>query len=210
MKIITGSSLYELMKYSESIDKDIKKNDMSSIEYKIETKTTEYATVLFFQKNFMALSAALFLLMISWVFIIFSTLQVLDIKKSPSLHFSLFMSMFMIYGFIYAVSVYLIAKGLTTGVKIIYFTFVFIVCVACIFSLYYLVRIYWVEGSYTENIFHIAMLLLPLYFSRLILNTTLIRTAIIWTINDRARKAYWKIFMKDYKSPRKIRKLRVG
>lgn len=210
MKIITGSSLYELMKYGENIDKDIKKNDMASIEYKIETKTTEYATVLFFQKNFMALSAALFLLMISWIFIIFSTLQVLDIKKSPSIHFSLFMSMFMIYGFIYAVSVYLIAKGLTTGVKMIYFTFVFIVCVACIFSLYYLVRIYWVEGSYNENIFHIAMLLLPLYFSRLILNTTLIRTAIMWTINERARKAYWKIFMKDYKSPRKIRKLRVG
>ena len=210
MNKLIGTSFYNLLQYGNEIESYIKKNDMASIECKIETKITEHATVLFFQKNFMALSAALFLLMISWVFIIFSTLQVFDIKKSPSIHFSLFMSMFMIYGFIYAVSVYLIAKGLTTGVKMVYFTFVFIVCVACIFSLYYLVRIYWVEGSYTENIFHIAMLLLPLYFSRLILNTTLIRTAIIWTINERARKAYWKIFMKDYKSPRKIRKLRVG
>lgn len=210
MKIITGSSLYELMKYGENIDKDIKKNDIKSIERKVETKTTEYVTVLFFQKNFMALSTALFLIMISWVFITFTILRILNIKHSPALHFSLYMALTMIYIFIYIGAVFLIARGITTGVKMIYFTFVFIVCVACIFSLYYLVRIYWVEGSYNENIFHIAMLLLPLYFSRLILNTTLIRTAIMWTINERARKAYWKIFMKDYKSPRKIRKLRVG
>ena len=51
MKIITGSSLYELMKYGENIDKDIKKNDIKSIERKVETKTTEYVTVLFFSKK---------------------------------------------------------------------------------------------------------------------------------------------------------------
>ena len=38
-KIITGSSLYELMKYGENIDKYIEKNDIKSIERKVETKT---------------------------------------------------------------------------------------------------------------------------------------------------------------------------
>jgi uncharacterized membrane protein len=210
MKIIIGSSFYELMKYGKDIDSYINKSDMATLERKVETKTTQYSTVLFFHKNFIALSAALFLMMISWTFIILTTLKIINIEHAPAIHLGLFMGMFMPYGLIYAGSVYLIARGVQKGINLIYISFTFIFITAFIFSFYYFHRLYLSENSNAENIIHIILLLLPLYFSRLILNTTLIRIAIMWTINERAKKAYWELFMKDYQSPRKKRKLRVG
>lgn len=74
---------------------------MELLDRKVETKLTEYVTVLYFQKNFMALSVALFFMMISWLFILFTALQGINTKESPGLYYGLYMVFAMTYGVIY-------------------------------------------------------------------------------------------------------------
>ncbi|MBU9845862.1 hypothetical protein [Rahnella ecdela] len=210
MKYIIGSSFYNLLQYGNEIELYIKENDMTSIEFRVNTNLKEYVSVLFFQKNFMALSAALFLMMISWLFILFTALQGINTKESPGLYFGLYMAFAMTYGFIYISSVFLLARGITIGLKIIYYTFNFIVVIAVGFSLFYLYSFLYFEETQISNIIFFFLITIPLLLTRLILNTKLIETALVWAINERARKAYLKLMIKNYQSPRKIRKLRVG
>lgn len=137
-KKIIGKKFYELLNYAIDIDLVIKNNDMELLDRKVETKLTDYITVLSFQKNFMALSAALFFMMISWIFIIFTILKILHIKNAPAIHFGVYMILIMLYMLTYISSVFLIARGITLSLKIIYLTFLFIVVMASVFSLYYL------------------------------------------------------------------------
>ncbi|MBF7996394.1 hypothetical protein [Rahnella laticis] len=183
---------------------------MELLDRKVETKLTDYITVLFFQKNFIAISAAFFLMMISWIFIIFTILKTLKIKNAPAIHFGVYMLLIMLYILAYISSVFLIARGITLGLKITYLTFLFIVVMASIFSLYYLHEFFLSEVFSTSDVVNVTLIILPLYFCRLILNTNLIKTAVLWTINERARKEYLKLFLANYQSPRKKRKLKVG
>lgn len=210
MKHIIGSSFYNLLQYGNEIDSYIKKNDMTSIEYRIETNLTKYITVLFFQKNFMALSVALFLMMISWLFVLFTALKGINTKESPGLYYGLYMAFAMTYGFIYISSVFLLARGIVAGLKLIYYTFNFVVIMASFFSLFYLYNFLCSEATTASDIVFFVFITTPLYPARLILNSKLIKTALEWTINERARKAYLKLFIDNYQSPRKKRKLRVG
>ncbi|MBF7996397.1 hypothetical protein [Rahnella laticis] len=210
MKHIIGSSFYNLLQYGNEIDSYIKKNDMASIEYRIETNLTKYITVLFFQKNFMALSVALFLMMISWLFVLFTALKGINTKESPGLYYGLYMAFAMTYGFIYISSVFLLARGIVAGLKLIYYTFNFVVIMASFFSLFYLYNFLCSEATTASDIVFFVFITTPLYPARLILNSKLIKTALEWTINERARKAYLKLFIDNYQSPRKKRKLRVG
>ncbi|AVF36951.1 hypothetical protein [Rahnella sikkimica] len=210
MKKIIGVTFYDLIKYGSNIDTIIKKNDMELLSSKIETKMTHFTTVLFFQKNFITLSSALFLMMISWIFIIVTALKGINTKESPGLYFGLYMLTVMPYVFFYIASVFLIARGITLGLKLIHFTFMFILVMATVFSLYYLNEIFLSDVFSTSDVVNVTLIILPLYFCRLILNTNLIKTAVLWTINERARKEYLKLFLANYQSPRKKRKLRVG
>jgi hypothetical protein len=187
-----------------------KKNDMTSIECKVKTNLKEYVSVIFFQKNFMTLSLALFLMMISWLFILFTALQGINTKESPGLYFGLYMAFAMTYGFIYIISIFLLARGITIGLKIIYYTFNFIVVIAGDFSLFYLYYFLYLEATNISDVVFFLLMTVPLLLTRLILNTKLIKTALVWTINERARKAYLKRLIENYQSPRKKRKLRVG
>ncbi|MFO6299419.1 hypothetical protein [Rahnella selenatireducens] len=210
MKHIIGSSFYNLLQYGNEIDSYIKKNDMTSIEYRVETNLTKYISVLYFQKNFMTLSVALFLMMISWLFILFTSLQGINTKESPGLYYGLYMAFAMIYGFIYIISVFLLARGIAVGLKMIYYTFNFLVIIAGFFSLFYLYDFLYSETTTTSDIVFFILITTPLYPARLILNSKLIKKALVWTINERARKAYLKLVINNYQSPRKKRKLRVG
>ena len=210
MKKIIGVTFYDLIKYGSNIDTIIKKNDMELLSSKIETKMTHFTTVLFFQKNFITLSSALFLMMISWIFIIVTALKGINTKELPGLYFGLYMLTVMPYVFFYIASVFLIARGITLGLKLIHFTFMFILVMATVFSLYYLNEIFLSDVFSTSDVVNVTLIILPLYFCRLILNTNLIKKAVLWTINERARKEYLKLFLANYQSPRKKRKLRVG
>lgn len=210
MKKIIGSSFFDLMKYGEEIYSDIKRNDIVSLERKVETKSNNYVTVLFFQRNFMILSAALFSMMISWIFIAFTIIQIANIKNAPAIHFSMYIALTMPYMFIYIGSVFLLARGIPLGLRVIYLSFIFIVIMACIFSIYYSYKLFSNKFIDTIDMIHVLLMILPLFLTRFILNTELIRTAIVWTINERARKAYLKLFLLNYQSPRKKKKLRVG
>ncbi len=183
---------------------------MTSIECKVKTNLKEYVSVIFFQKNFMTLSLALFLMMISWLFILFTALQGINTKESPGLYFGLYMAFAMTYGFIYIISIFLLARGITIGLKIIYYTFNFIVVIAGAFSLFYLYYFLYLEATNISDVVFFLLMTVPLLLTRLILNTKLIKTALVWTINERARKAYLKRLIENYQSPRKKRKLRVG
>ena len=205
-----GSSFYNLLKYGNEIESYIKKNDMASIERKVETKLKEYVTVLFFQKSFMLLSLALFLMMFSWLFIIFTALQGISTKESPGLYFGLYMISAMTCGLINIFSVFLLARGITIGLKMVYYTFNFILAMAILFSFYYLYTFIFTGKTNISDVVFFVLIIVPLYLTRLILNTRLIGSALVWTINERARKAYLKLLIKTYNSPRKIRKLRVG
>lgn len=210
MKKIIGVTFYDLIKYGSNIDKIIKKNDMELLSSKIETKMTHFITILFFQKNFITLSSALFLMMTSWIFIIVTALKGINTKESPGLYFGLYMLTVMPYVFFYIASVFLIARGITLGLKLIHFTFMFILVMATVFSLYYLNEFFLSDVFSTSDVVNVTLIILPLYFCRLILNTNLIKKAVLWTINERARKEYLKLFLANYQSPRKKRKLRVG
>ncbi|WP_120508408.1 hypothetical protein [Rahnella bruchi] len=179
MKYIIGSSFYNLLQYGNEIELYIKENDMTSIEFRVNTNLKEYVSVLFFQKNFMALSAALFLMMISWLFILFTALQGINTKESPGLYFGLYMAFAMTYGFIYISSVFLLARGITIGLKIIYYTFNFIVVIAVGFSLLYLYTFLYFEETQISNIIFFFLITIPLLLTRLILNTKLIETALV-------------------------------
>lgn len=209
-KKIIGERFYELLNYAIDIDSVIKNNDMELLDLKVGTKLTEYVTVLYFQKNFMALSVALFFMMISWLFILFTALQGINTKESPGLYYGLYMVFAMTYGVIYISSVSLLARGIAAGLKIIYYTFNFIVIMAGFFSLFYLYYFLYSEVTTTSDIVFFVLITTPLYPARLILNSKLIKKALVWTINERARKAYLKLFIDNYQSPRKKRKLRVG
>lgn len=115
---------------------------MELLDRKVETKLTEYVTVLYFQKNFMALSVALFFMMISWLFILFTALQGINTKESPGLYYGLYMVFAMTYGVIYISSVFLLARGMAAGLKIIYYTFKFIVIMAGFFHYFIYIIFY--------------------------------------------------------------------
>lgn len=209
-KKFIGEKFYELLNYAIDIDSVIKNNDMELLDRTVETKLTDYITVLFFQKNFMALSVALFLMMISWLFVLFTALKGINTKESPGLYYGLYMAFAMTYGFIYISSVFLLARGIVAGLKLIYYTFNFVVIMAGFFSLFYLYNFLCSEATTASDIVFFVFITTPLYPARLILNSKLIKTAVLWTINERARKAYLKLFIGNYQSPRKKRKLRVG
>lgn len=148
-KKIIGEEFYELLNDAIDINSVIKNNDMELLDRKVETKLTDYITVLFFQKNFMALSVTLFLMMISWLFILFTALKGINTKESPGLY----MAFAMTYGFIYISSVFLLARGIAAGLKLIYYTFNFVVIMAGFFSLFYLYDFLYSETITTSDIF---------------------------------------------------------
>jgi|GEM_PF-5584823 len=197
---IIGKNLTHLIAYSTELGQEVRCGDLEKLLQRDYVRdATKNLSINNFSATFFTLSGSFLLMLLSWVLISVSFLELFGFYDEPEVFFAWFFTGGLLDAFYHATMVLMLAKGYPLGIKFLKWQYIFLLI--SLFALYgyclYMATFLTIETKYAVNIIITTVLL---FSSRVILGARIIREGIYWCIHQRASRALDRLIIKNNKS----------